>query len=95
MAQTSGSIRRQILPRDIHSLGVGRIGHHKIIAPWPNTNNAGGSPTRSRAFACLRRLRYADDGDMAAAATSLSRDLRSWSCGSGSIPIVDKMCSQR
>jgi hypothetical protein len=43
----------------------------------------------------LRRLRYAGDGDMAAAATSLSRDLRSWSCGSGSIPIVDKMCSQR
>jgi hypothetical protein len=42
-----------------------------------------------------RRLRYAGDGDMAAAATSLSRDLRSWSCGSGSIPIVDKMCSQR
>lgn len=35
------------------------------------------------------------DGDMAAAATSLSRDLRSWSCGSGSIPIVAKMCSQR
>jgi hypothetical protein len=39
MAQTSGSIRRQILPGDIHSLGVGRIGHHKIIASWPN--NAG------------------------------------------------------
>ena len=56
-----------------------------------------GSPTRNRAFACgcLRWLRYAGDGDMAAAATSLSRDLRSWSCGSGSIPIVDKMCSQR
>jgi hypothetical protein len=56
-----------------------------------------GSPTRNRAFACgcFRRLRYAGDGDMAAAATSLSRDLRSWSCGSGSIPIVDKMCSQR
>lgn len=29
----SGRIRRQILPRDIHSLGVGRIGHHKIIPP--------------------------------------------------------------
>jgi hypothetical protein len=94
MAQTSGSIRRQILPRDIHSLGVGRIGHHKIIAYGQTMR---GSPTRNRAFACgcLRRLRYAGDGDMAAAATSLSRDLRSWSCGSGSIPIVDKMCSQR
>jgi hypothetical protein len=94
MAQTSGSIRRQILPRDSHSLGVARVGDHKIIAPWPTM---WGSPTRNRAFACgcLRRLCYAGDGDMAAAATSLSRDLRSWSCGSGSIPIVDKMCSQR
>ncbi len=80
--------------------------HELVRSRHPSTAQLGfltddqtmrGSPTRNRAFACgcLRRLRYAGDGDMAAAATSLSRDLRSWSCGSGSIPIVDKMCSQR